>query len=149
MPVLIRSMPIPKIIATLNKYVTNSLFLLFARWLPPFAIVNHQGRKSGRRYRTPILAFPTDTGFVFALTYGRNVDWVRNLMASDGGTLEYKGDEVPIRRIRIVKYDDMTELFPYWIRSFLGLISVEDCVLAEVNTSDNLSPDHTLFFRMT
>jgi len=126
-------MPIPQFIATVNKHVTNRFFLLFAKWLPPFAIVNHRGRRSGRRYRTPILAFPTETGFVFALTYGPDVDWVRNLMASDNGRLEYKGDEIPIHMIRFEKYDDVRELFPYLVRLPLGLISVEDSLLVEVD----------------
>jgi len=68
-------MPIPKSIANFNKHVTNKFFLLFAGRLSPFAIVNHKGRRSGRSYRTPILAFPMEAGFVFALTYGRDVDW--------------------------------------------------------------------------
>jgi len=126
-------MPIPKYIATINKHVTNRFFLLFARWLPPFAIVNHRGRRSGRGYRTPILAFPTETGFVFVLTYGRDVDWVRNLMASDSGRLEYKGDEVPIHMIRFEKYAEVSELIPYLVRLPLGLISIEDCLLVEVD----------------
>ena len=126
-------MPIPKYIAVINKHVTNRFILLFAGWLPPFAIVNHRGRKSGRRYRTPILAFSTDTGFVFALTYGRNVDWVRNLMASDSGRLEYKGSEIPIHMIRFAKYDDVLELFPYLVRLPLGLISIKDSLLVEVD----------------
>jgi len=37
------------------------------------------------------MAFSTDVGFVFALTYGRDVDWVKNLIASDSGSLEYDG----------------------------------------------------------
>jgi len=126
-------MPIPKFIAVINKHVTNKFILLFARWLPPFAIVNHRGRKTGRRYRTPILAFPTETGFVFALTYGRDVDWVRNLVASDSGRLEYKGDEIPIHVIRFEKYDDVRELFPYLVQLPLGLISIEDCLLVEAD----------------
>ncbi len=126
-------MPIPKYIAVINKHVTNRFFLLFARWLPPFAIVNHLGRRSGRRYRTPILAFRTESGFVFALTYGLDVDWVRNLMASDSGRLEYKGDETPIHMIRFEKYDDVRELFPYLVQLPLGLIPVEDSLLVEVD----------------
>lgn len=55
-------------------------------------------------------------------------------MASDGGTLEYIGGEILIHRIRVVKYDDVRKVFPHWIRFPLGMISIEDCVLAEVNT---------------
>ena len=78
------------------------------------------------------MAFPTETGFVFALTYGRNVDWVKNLMASDSGSLEYDGDEIPIWGIRFGKCDDVKEMFPFWIRLPLGIISIEDCVLVDV-----------------
>ncbi|UCD44633.1 MAG: nitroreductase family deazaflavin-dependent oxidoreductase [Candidatus Bathyarchaeota archaeon] len=127
-------MPIPKVVAVFNKYVTNRFTLLFAGRLPPLAVVIHRGRNSGRRYRTPIMAFPTETGFVFALTYGRNVDWVKNLMTSDGGSLESNGDEVPIHGIRFVKYADMKELFPFWFRIPLGIISVEDCIFVEAST---------------
>ena len=84
-------MPLSKKIAKFNKYITNKFFLLFASRLAPWAVVNHKGRHSGRDFRTPVMAFPTDSGFVIALTYGRNVDWVKNLIASDGGIIEYKG----------------------------------------------------------
>lgn len=71
---------------------------------------------------------------MFALTYGRDVDWVRNLVASDGGTLKYKGNEIPIHRIRVVRYDDVKELFPSWIKLSLAIISLKDCVTADVDT---------------
>jgi hypothetical protein len=126
-------MPIPKRITVFNKYVTNRFFLLFAGWIPPFAIVNHKGRKSGRSYRTPILAFRTETGFIFALTYGRNVDWVKNLIASDIGSLEFKGNRIPIYGMRLGMYDDLKDKFPFWIRFSLRIISLKDCLLVEAN----------------
>ena len=124
-------MPIPKAIARFNKHFTNRLFLLFAGRIAPLAIVNHGGRSSGRSYRTPVLAFPTEAGFVFALTYGRDVDWARNLVASGGGSLEYKGEEIQLCEVRLGKYCDLREMFPLWIRLSLWFISLEDCLLAE------------------
>ena len=116
-------------IAKFNKYVTNKFFLIFAGWIAPFAIIQHKGRRSGKSYRTPVLAFPTETGFLFALTYGRKVDWVRNLRASDEGILEYKSEKIPFTGVRLVKYDE--ELFPRWVRRSLRRVSVEDCILVE------------------
>jgi deazaflavin-dependent oxidoreductase (nitroreductase family) len=124
-------MPIPKSIANFNKHVTNKFFLIFAGRLSPFAIVNHKGRRSGRSYRTPILAFPTEAGYVFALTYGRDVDWVRNLVAADGGTLRRKGKDIPIHRVRVVGYEDVKHLFPSWIKRSLARISLKDCVTVD------------------
>jgi len=134
-------MPIPKWIARINKHFTNRLFLLFAGRITPFAIVNHMGRHSGRGYRTPVLVFPSETGFVFALTYGRKVDWVRNLIASSGGSLEYKGEEVPICWARLVKYAEAREMFPFWIKPSLWFISLEDCLLAEACKQNTLVSD--------
>ena len=130
-------MPIPKAVAVFNKYVTNRLFLLFAGWIPPLAIVNHQGRNSGRSYRTPIMAFPSEDGFVFALTYGRNVDWVKNLMVSNSGILEYKGEEIGIFNIRHIQYEDVKYVFPFWIRLPLSIVSVEHCIIVEMNNRNS------------
>ena len=135
---LITCMPIPKGVAVFNKYVTNRLFLLFAGWIPPLAIVNHQGRSSGHSYRTPIMAFPTEDGFVLALTYGRRVDWVKNLIASRYGILEYIGKEFEIYNIRVTKYDEVKRMFPLLIRSFLSIISVDYCLIVENKNQVNL-----------
>ena len=124
-------MPIPMRIAKFNKHVTNKLFFIFAGWLPPFAIIHHEGRRSGRSYRTPVLAFPTETGFLFALTYGKKVDWVRNLVANDGGILEYNGEKPQFSGVKLGKYEECEELFPKWVRRSLRRISVADCLLVE------------------
>ena len=124
-------MPFPKGIAVFNKYFTNRLILPFAGWIPPLTIVNHQGRKSGRRYRTPIVAFIFENGFVFALTYGRDVDWVKNLIASGSGTLGYKGEQIDIHNIRHALYDEVKDAFPFLFRVLLNIISVEHCLIVE------------------
>jgi len=77
------------------------------------------------------MAFPTDVGFVFALTYGRDVDWVKNLLASDSGSLEYDGTVFPVHSFSFIAYDEVKDVFPFWIRLLLHILSVEDCLLAE------------------
>jgi len=62
------------------------------RWNPIFAVVEHRGRKTGRRYRAPVAARRIDGGFVISLAFGAQVDWYRNLMASRGGTIRWRGD---------------------------------------------------------
>ena len=123
-------MPIPKSVAVFNKYVTNRFFLLFAGGIPPFAVLRHRGRRSGREYETPLMAFKTDDGFVFALTYGRKVDWVRNLLAQDNGILVYDGKEHTLHSIRLVPYDETKERLPRIARLVLDIVSVDDCLQA-------------------
>ena len=70
-------------VARFNKRVTNRIQGLFAWLVPPWAVILHRGRRSGREYRTPLFAFRRDRTLVIALLYGRESDWLRNLC--DGG----------------------------------------------------------------
>ena len=89
-------MPIPKSVARFNRFVTNPLARLVAGWAPGFAIVRHRGRKSGRLYSTPLNIFRVDDGFIIALTYGRDVDWLKNVMAAGGCTVRYRNREIKL-----------------------------------------------------
>ena len=95
-------MNIPYFMRRVNRVFTNPLLGSIAWFVPPLAIVHHLGRKSGHRYRTPVVAFRTADGFVIPLTYGRDVDWARNLVAAAGGELERLGRRFAIRNPRIV-----------------------------------------------
>src|SRR5215831_15260228 len=75
-------MPIPRGVARFNKRVTNRITGHFAGWMPGFAIVTHTGRRSGRTYRTPVNVFRDGERYLFALTYGAESDWVRNVLAA-------------------------------------------------------------------
>ena len=75
-------MPLPRWLARFNRRFTNRFFRLFAGRLPPWVIMQHRGRRSGRTYEVPLAAFRIDGGFVFALTYGSGADWVRNVLAA-------------------------------------------------------------------
>ena len=70
--------------ARFNKRVTNRIQGLYAWLLPPWAVILHRGRRSGRHYRTPLLAFRRDRTLVIALLYGQESDWLRNLRAGGG-----------------------------------------------------------------
>jgi hypothetical protein len=71
-------------LAKINIAVTNRITSLFAGWLPGFGILTHVGRKSGRVYRTPINVFRVSNGFVIALTYSSQCEWVKNVLAAGG-----------------------------------------------------------------
>jgi deazaflavin-dependent oxidoreductase (nitroreductase family) len=68
----------------------------------PFSLVRHAGRKSGRRYLTPLLLARVPEGYVAELTYGEAVDWYRNVVAAGGGELLVGG--VPHRIVAIEPY---------------------------------------------
>src|SRR4030081_2516105 len=78
-------------VAAFNLAVTNRITSRFADRLPGFGILTHVGRKSGRVYRTPVNVFRAPEGFLIALTYGRESEWVRNVLAAGGCELETRG----------------------------------------------------------
>lgn len=79
--------------ARFNRAVTNRVLGPVAHRLPGFGIVVHTGRRSGRTHRTPVNAFRSADGYVFALTYGHDAQWVRNVLAARGCSLITRGRE--------------------------------------------------------
>src|ERR1700675_3145526 len=107
-------------VAAFNLAVTNRITSRFAARLPGFGILTHVGRKSGRVYRTPVNVFRAPEGFLIALTYGRDSEWVRNVLAAGGCQLE-------TRRVRyqlsapIIVHDPTRQRFPLFVRVVLRL----------------------------
>lgn len=95
------------------------------------AIVEHRGRSTGRQYHTPIFAFPTDEGFAVALTYGHEVDWLKNVQTAGGGTLVRKGQRFEVTNPRVVGWTAGSKHMPIPVRvSLLGL-QARDFLLLE------------------
>jgi deazaflavin-dependent oxidoreductase (nitroreductase family) len=77
-------MTLSRRVARFNKRVTNRVQGVYAWLVPPWAVIVHRGRRSGRRYRTPLLAFRRDRTLIVALLYGQQSDWLRNLLHGGG-----------------------------------------------------------------
>ncbi len=114
-------MPAPKSLARFNKRFTNRLTSKVAGYLPGFAIVSHIGRNSGRSYRTPVNAFRTDDGYIIALTYGSESDWVKNVLAAGWCELQTRGRRVRLTNPRI-ETDNSKSWAPLPVRLILDLI---------------------------
>ena len=71
-----------RFIRPFTTHVFNRFSRLFAGWAPWFGILTYRGRKSGKTYRTPMNVFRRGDGYVMALTYGSDVDWVKNVVAA-------------------------------------------------------------------
>jgi deazaflavin-dependent oxidoreductase (nitroreductase family) len=133
--------PLPYALARFNRLVTNRPLGLFAHLTPPFAVVVHRGRKSGREYRTTVWAFRTDTGFVVALTYGPGTDWVKNVIAGGGATLVRHDGKHDVVRPRIVR-DPKT--VPGIVRPPLWVMEVTEFMLFDVNRPPQAPPTTTV-----
>jgi deazaflavin-dependent oxidoreductase (nitroreductase family) len=71
-------------VARFNKAVNNPIQSQYAWLLPPWSVIVHRGRKSGRVYRTPVDAFRKGDTFAVVILYGEHSDWIRNVLAGGG-----------------------------------------------------------------
>ena len=79
-------------LARFNKHVLNRVTGPLAPHVPGLGVITHVGRRSGRVYRTPVNVFTREDGYVFALTYGHEAQWVRNVLAAGGCELTTRGE---------------------------------------------------------
>jgi deazaflavin-dependent oxidoreductase (nitroreductase family) len=112
-------------LAGFNRRVTNHITRPAAARLPGFAVVVHTGRRSGRRYRTPVNAFRTADGYVIALTYGTESDWVRNVVAAGGCELDTRGRRVHLTAPELF-HDEHRRRVPPPVRPMLRLLGVAE-----------------------
>ena len=73
-----------------TRYVDPILLPIVTK-LPSFGIVTHRGRKSGRIYHTPVNVFRRGDAYLFFLTYGSDVQWVKNVLASGPARSRFEG----------------------------------------------------------
>jgi deazaflavin-dependent oxidoreductase (nitroreductase family) len=111
-------MPAPRWVARANKNGLNRITKFVAPWAPGWAVVVHRGRTSGRTFRTPLWAFRREGGYVIALTYGSNADWVRNVIAAGGCELESRGRRYQLGAPRVYRDENATGM-PRFIRFML------------------------------
>lgn len=114
---------------TFLKPFTTRLFNPISRRvagrLPLFGILSYLGRKSGRLYHTPLNVFRRGDGYVFALTYGSEVDWVKNVLAAGEAHLRTRGRDVHLVEPELF-VDPTRRLMPLPVRIVLRLNNVNE-----------------------
>jgi deazaflavin-dependent oxidoreductase (nitroreductase family) len=123
----LRDVPSPKtrlhLLAPLTTHVFNPVTRLVASRLPGFGVLTHTGRRSRRRYRSPLLVLRRGDVVVIALWYGSDVQWVKNVLAAGGCELETRG-----RKLRLadpaISADPARSVLPRplrWAGALVGL----------------------------
>lgn len=113
-------------IRVINKRITNKLMIRIAGSnIGHFAILSHIGRKSGNIYRIPIIAEPTNNGFVIALTYGKKVDWYENVMAKGGCSIKWKNHEYLLTNPALIDRELALNAFPAFFRTGLRIMGIQ------------------------
>jgi deazaflavin-dependent oxidoreductase (nitroreductase family) len=93
----------PAWLPRVNERIVNPVQRLWAPWLPPWALIEHTGRRSGASRRTPVLAWKSGDALFVVLFYGPRTQWIRNLEAAGGGVAVRAGRRRAITGTRLVR----------------------------------------------
>ena len=109
-----------------NKHILNRIVLWIAyKGIGPYSVVTHRGRRSGRIYKTPVLASHVEEHIYIPLPYGDQVDWLRNILAHDGCVIFWKGEEIAASDPVVVEAETALPTLPEGRRNLLDRPDVE------------------------
>ena len=118
-------MKLSRRVARFNILVNNRVQGVYAWLVPPWVVLLHKGRRSGRAYRTPVMAFRHGETLIIALLYGEESQWLKNLTAAGGGQFVRGGRTFELGAPRVVDTADAVEL------EALSPPARRDCKLAD------------------
>ena len=105
-----------------------------------FAVIEVAGRRTGRRYATPVRVVEQPTDFVVPLTYGPKTSWLVNLRQNPG-ILHWQGRSIPVGNPIAVPTSTVAHLLPLPSRFLLWLDGTDQCVrIQKVNHQDQSLP---------
>ena len=126
-------MQLPQWLARFNRHVTNPIQRLWAGWLPAFAILEHIGRRSGKRYRTPLNVFSAEVdgqpALAILLTYGPDRDWLKNINAAQGGRIRRHGRTFGVSNPVILTKAGAGQHVNKWLRPIFVKLPFNQAVL--------------------
>ena len=124
-------MPLPHFVAKLNRRYLNR-FMTGLAGHGPFVELEHVGRTSGAVYRTPLMAFRSGRTVTIALTYGPDVDWLRNVRAAEGCRLHLGGHLLRLGPPRRLATEKGLRRMPLGAKKILPLTGTRDFVELDV-----------------
>lgn len=126
-------MPIPHFVTGFNKRYTNRALVHLAGH-GPFVELEHVGRRSGAVYRVPLVALRDGQQVTIALTYGPNVDWLKNLRAADGGRMHLGTRLLQLGPPRRLPTAEGLKRMPRVARPILPLTGTKDFIELDIRS---------------
>ena len=129
-------MRMPRAVARFNRRITNPLARSLTPWLPCLGTLEHTGRKSGTRYRTPLLVFPTRDGIAILIGYGPGTDWLKNVLAGGPTVLHKRGRAIALADPHIVEKAQAAPLVKPAARLLYRLFPYDEATLLLARGAD-------------
>jgi deazaflavin-dependent oxidoreductase (nitroreductase family) len=129
-------MRMPRAVARFNRRITNPIARSLTPWLPCLGTLEHTGRRSGKRYRTPLLIFPTADGIAILIGYGAETDWLKNVLAGGPTVLHKRGRAIALADPRIAEKAQTAPLVKPAARLLYRLFPYDEAVLVLARTAE-------------
>jgi deazaflavin-dependent oxidoreductase (nitroreductase family) len=128
-------MRVPRAVARFNRRITNPMARSVAGWAPTLGILEHVGRNSGKRYRTPLTIFSTRDGYVILIGYGPGTNWAKNVLAGGATTIRKHGKTVAVGEPRLVSKAEGATLVTPRSRLFYRMFPYNEAALVLTKTA--------------
>ena len=114
-------------VRSVARFVNPAALLIAGRrWMPILGILHHRGRRSGRLYRTPLGMRPLTDRFFLPRTFGDDAAWYRNVLASGGCVVTYRGIDYRLVEPEVVGYATAAAAFPRYELLQFRLIGIDE-----------------------
>jgi deazaflavin-dependent oxidoreductase (nitroreductase family) len=121
--------PVVNTVRRLNMKVLNPRQMEDAGQPGAFAqVLRHTGRSSGKTYETPLGIEPTEDGFVIALVYGNDTQWLKNVLAAGRAEVVHDSVTYVVERPEVVPVERVVDYFKPSDRRLFGLFGVDSCL---------------------
>jgi deazaflavin-dependent oxidoreductase (nitroreductase family) len=128
-------MRVPRAIANFNRRVTNPVARSITAWIPTQGTLEHVGRKSGKRYRTPLTVFNTPDGYVILIGYGLESDWLKNVLAGGATAMRKHGKTISVAEPRLVSKSEAATLVTPRSRLYYRVFPYNEAALVLTKTA--------------
>ncbi len=122
-------MRVPRRVADFNRRVTNPMARSVTAWIPTQGTLEHVGRTSGKRYKTPLTVFETRDGYVILIGYGLESDWLKNVMAGGPTAIRRHGKTIAVSEPRLMSKADAATLVTPRSRLFYRVFPYNEAAL--------------------
>jgi hypothetical protein len=135
-----RSSPVLNAVRRFNHAIVNPRQMKSAGRPGAYAsVVRHRGRTSGRDYETPVDAVVTDDGFVIALVYGANSDWLKNVLVSGSAIIVHDGHTYRVDQPQVIPMRAAVDDFPAKDQRGFRRLGIDQCLRVRRVESDEPS----------
>ncbi|MEI2778456.1 MAG: nitroreductase family deazaflavin-dependent oxidoreductase [Tetrasphaera sp.] len=125
-------MPWPRRLHSIPTRV-NALALRLAGRHAALADLEHVGRTTGTVRHTPLRAFRRGDVVVIGANFGRESDWVKNVLAAGRARIRLQGEDVIVIEPRLATLAEASHLFPRWFAFGLRhVVRTEHCLVCRV-----------------